>query len=80
MSALCLSQAIQHVFSTKVPEYTALLELDHRLRRFPVPSSLQSPTAGNGEPMNGKAWASSPSRAMMQYCVLCTRESSECAR
>jgi hypothetical protein len=73
-SASCLSISVQQVFSTRVPNYTALLELDKKIRKFPLPSHLQSPVQASE---SDKVWLSDPARAMQQYCVVCERESSE---
>ncbi|KDQ61553.1 hypothetical protein JAAARDRAFT_704939 [Jaapia argillacea MUCL 33604] len=71
-SATCLSISVTQAFSTKVPTYAALLELDKKIRTFPVPLHLQSPVQG---PEAGRAWSPDPTRAMQQYCVVCERES-----
>lgn len=71
-SASCLSVAVQHVFSTRAPSYSALLQVDKKSRQFPVPAHLQSPIEGSE---SGRAWSSNPTRAHQQYCVICERES-----
>ena len=73
-SACCLSITIQHIFSTNVPRYAVVLELDKKIRKFPLPSHLQSPLESSEI---GRAWSLEASRAMQQYCAVCERESSE---
>ncbi|KAK7061130.1 hypothetical protein VNI00_000866 [Paramarasmius palmivorus] len=71
-AASCLSISAQHIFSTKKLPYAAMLDLDTKIRKFPIPSHLQAPLAASEA---GRAWSSDPRRAMQQYCVLCERES-----
>ncbi|KAF9005897.1 fungal-specific transcription factor domain-containing protein [Cyathus striatus] len=71
-SATCLTASAQHVFSTKAPPYLALLDLDKKIRKFPMPSHLRSPVRVSEA---GRAWSGNPSKAMQQYCALCLRES-----
>ncbi|KIJ65704.1 hypothetical protein HYDPIDRAFT_110852 [Hydnomerulius pinastri MD-312] len=71
-SASCLSISVQHVFSTRIPCYSALLELDRKIRKFAVPPHLQCPIEASEV---GRAWSSECPRAMQQYCALCERES-----
>ncbi|KAH7914825.1 fungal-specific transcription factor domain-containing protein [Hygrophoropsis aurantiaca] len=70
-SASCLSISVQHVFSTRTQNYSVLLELDRKIRKFMLPTHLQSPIQVS-EP--GRAWSVDPTRAMQQYCALCERE------
>ncbi|KIY70299.1 hypothetical protein CYLTODRAFT_371232 [Cylindrobasidium torrendii FP15055 ss-10] len=71
-SASCLSISIQHVFSTRVPSYKALLDLDKKIRKFPVATHLQSPIEASEA---GRSWSPDRVHAMQQYCVVCERES-----
>ncbi|KIK09061.1 hypothetical protein K443DRAFT_672096 [Laccaria amethystina LaAM-08-1] len=71
-AATCLTASAHHVFSPRTPPYTALLEIDKKIRKFAMPSHLRSPTR-NSE--TGRSWSTDPSRAMQQYCALCLRES-----
>ncbi|KAF8892108.1 hypothetical protein BD779DRAFT_1437104 [Infundibulicybe gibba] len=70
-SATCLSISVQHIFSTKAPSYAALLDIDRRIRKFPIPNHLRSPLRAS----DGRVWSSDASHAMQQYCALCVRES-----
>lgn len=72
-ASTCLTASAHHVFSPRTPPYTALLEIDKKIRKFAMPSHLRSPTR-NSE--TGRSWSTDPSRAMQQYCALCLRESS----
>lgn len=71
-SASCLSLSIQHIFTTRAPNYKALLDLDKKIRKFPVAHHLLSPIE-TSEP--GRAWSSNRVHALQQYCVVCERES-----
>uniref|UniRef100_A0A0W0FZD4 Xylanolytic transcriptional activator regulatory domain-containing protein n=1 Tax=Moniliophthora roreri TaxID=221103 RepID=A0A0W0FZD4_MONRR len=71
-AASCLSISVQHIFMTKKLPYAALLDLDKKIRKFPVPFHLQAPLAASEA---GRAWSSDPRKAMQQYCILCERES-----
>lgn len=73
-SASCLSISIQHIFTTRAPNYKALLDLDKKIRKFPVAHHLLSPIE-TSEP--GRAWSSNRVHALQQYCVVCERESSK---
>ncbi|KAI0051576.1 hypothetical protein FA95DRAFT_1485275 [Auriscalpium vulgare] len=64
-SAACLSIAVQRAFAVRTPSYNSLLQLDKRIRTFPIPSHLQSP----GQDAS-KFWNQDPTRAMQQYCVV----------
>ncbi|KAL0564356.1 hypothetical protein V5O48_017694, partial [Marasmius crinis-equi] len=44
-AASCLSISVQHIFITKKLPYAALLDLDKKIRMFPVPTHLQAPLA-----------------------------------
>lgn len=70
-SASCLGISVQHVFNTRVPSYSALLELDRKIRKFNLPSHLQSPMEASEA---GRAWSPEAPRAMQQYAALCYRE------
>ncbi|KAG2145129.1 hypothetical protein DEU56DRAFT_194357 [Suillus clintonianus] len=70
-SASCLGISVQHVFNTRAPSYSALLELDRKIRKFHLPSHLQSPMEASEA---GRAWSAEAPRAMQQYGALCKRE------
>ncbi|KNZ76146.1 hypothetical protein J132_11368 [Termitomyces sp. J132] len=69
-SAKCMSMSIEHVFSTRNPSYSALLEIDEFIQKYPIPNNLRWPE-GN----NGYQWSSDPASALQQYCTLCVRDS-----
>ena len=71
-SATCLAPTVKFASSLKTPGYSQFLELDRRIRTFPLPSHLQSPLDESPE-----GWADDPSLAMQQYGVVCERESSK---
>ncbi|KAI9511610.1 fungal-specific transcription factor domain-containing protein [Russula earlei] len=70
-SAVCLSVSVQRAFSVKRESYSSLLELDRRIRSFPLPTHLLSPVYGT----RNRDWDSDPSRAMQQFFAACERES-----
>jgi len=74
-SASCLGISVQHISNTRAPSYSALLELDRKIRKFHLPSHLQSPMEASEA---GRAWSPEAPRAMQQYCALCDREASKC--
>ena len=69
-----ITASLRHIFSRWTPPYPALLDLDRKIPAFPVPSHLRSPIR---EDDTEKKWDEDGSKAMQQYCVVCTRESSE---
>ncbi|KAG2157850.1 uncharacterized protein EDB93DRAFT_1078285 [Suillus bovinus] len=70
-SASCLGISVHHVFNTRVPSYSALLELDRKIRKFDLPSHLQSPMEASEV---GRAWSPEAPKAMQQYAALCHKE------
>ena len=72
-SAVCLSISVQLAFSVHRASYSSLLELDKRIRSFPLPAHLLSPVHETG----GRDWDADPSCAMQQFFPVCERESSE---
>jgi hypothetical protein len=58
-----MSLASQHVFSTRKPTYEQLLELDTKIRSFPVPRHLRTPCEHPATP-----WADAPDAAIQQLC------------
>ena len=76
-AAFILAPVLNNVFGVRQMDYSALLELDIRLRKLPPPSWLLAPIRGKGEPVDGRVWNPNSTQAMQQYCVVCTRESSK---
>ncbi|KAF9457528.1 fungal-specific transcription factor domain-containing protein [Collybia nuda] len=71
-AATCLSASVLHVFNTKPTPYSALLDIDKTIRKFPIPNHLRSPVRASEA---GRSWSNDLSRAMQQYGALCVRES-----
>ncbi|RXW14682.1 hypothetical protein EST38_g11178 [Candolleomyces aberdarensis] len=67
-----LTASSYHVFSPRTPPYKTLLDLDKKIRSFPLPSHLRSPVRNTD---TTRSWNQEPSRAMQQYCAICLRES-----
>ncbi|KAI0305891.1 fungal-specific transcription factor domain-containing protein [Multifurca ochricompacta] len=70
-SAACLSVSVQRAFSVHQASYSSLLELDKRIRSFPLPAHLFSPAHEAG----GRDWDTNPNLAMQQFFPVCERES-----
>lgn len=70
-SAVCLSISVQLAFSVHRASYASLMELDKRIRSFPLPAHLLSPVHESG----GRDWDVDPSCAMQQFFPVCERES-----
>ncbi|EJD07390.1 uncharacterized protein FOMMEDRAFT_164371 [Fomitiporia mediterranea MF3/22] len=73
-AAFIFAPVLSHIFSVRQQSYSAVLEVDIKLRKLPPPSWLLAPTRGKGEPVDGRAWNTDPTKAMQQYCVVCYRE------
>jgi hypothetical protein len=58
-----MSLAAQHIFSSKKPTYAMLLDLDAKIRRFPIPRYLRCPLENPSTP-----WSDDPRIAMQQFC------------
>ena len=71
--AACLSVSVQRTHSVHRASYSSFLDLDKRIRSFPLPSHLHSPVYGTER----GDWDATPSRAMQQYFAPCSIESSE---
>ncbi|KAF6761455.1 hypothetical protein DFP72DRAFT_987681 [Ephemerocybe angulata] len=71
-SANILTASYYHVFSPRTPPYKSLLDLDKKIRAFPIPNHLRSPVRITD---TTRSWNSSAPRAMQQYCTICLRES-----
>jgi hypothetical protein len=71
--AACLSVSVQRTHSVHRASYSSFIELDKRIRSFPLPSHLHSPVYGTER----RDWDVTPSRAMRQYFVPSSVESSE---
>jgi hypothetical protein len=74
-SASVLAASHAFIFTPRTPPYKSLLELDKKIRSFPVPNHLRSPVRNND---TTRSWNVDPSRAMTQYLAVCLRESSPC--
>ncbi|KAH6916233.1 fungal-specific transcription factor domain-containing protein, partial [Coprinopsis sp. MPI-PUGE-AT-0042] len=72
-AANIMTASSYHVFNPRTPPYESLLDLDKKIRAFPLPAHLRSPMGRN--PEGGRAWSPDPSKALQQYTALCTRES-----
>jgi hypothetical protein len=71
-AAVCLSASVQRTFSVHWESYSSLLELDKRIRSFPLPAHLCQ-----GHETGRRDWDANPSHAMQQFYAVCNRESSE---
>ena len=64
-------------FGAKMPTYNTVLQLDRKLRGFPVPQLLQIAGFGSTDARMGHAYDSVP-LVLQRHLVLCIRESSAC--
>lgn len=64
-------------FGAKTPTYPTVLQLDRKLRAFPVPSILQVAGFGNSEPMSAGFQSTSTMLTLQRHIVLAIREMSE---
>lgn len=71
--AACLSISVQRTHSVNRGSYPSFIELDKRIRSFPIPSYLHSPVYGTER----RDWDTTPFRAMRQYFAPCALESSK---
>ncbi|KAI0032311.1 fungal-specific transcription factor domain-containing protein, partial [Vararia minispora EC-137] len=68
-NANCLTPSLQRTFSVRPLSYSSLLELDKRIRSFPLPEHLRPGSE------NGQGWSSDPFKAMCQHGTTLLRES-----
>ncbi|KAJ3564105.1 hypothetical protein NP233_g8511 [Leucocoprinus birnbaumii] len=67
----CLTASADHVFAIKTPPYSALLDLDRRLRSIIPPEHLWTPA----NPKSPHGWSDSPKLACEQACARFLKES-----
>jgi hypothetical protein len=72
-SSECLSVLHDQAFGAKNPTYTTVLQLDRKLRAFPVPPVLQVAGFGNSEPREG-GFPETVMLTMQRHIVLAIRE------
>jgi hypothetical protein len=63
-------------FGAKTPTYATILQLDRKLRAFPVPPILQVTGFGNSDPSSGQ-YPESVMLILQRHIVLAIREMSE---
>ena len=63
-------------FGAKTPTYSTVLQLDRKLRAFPVPQLLQIAGFGSTESRGGSSYESIP-LILQRHVVLAVRESRE---
>ncbi|EIN06066.1 hypothetical protein PUNSTDRAFT_54365 [Punctularia strigosozonata HHB-11173 SS5] len=78
-TAECMSVLLDQAFGAKTPKYATVLQLDRKLRAFPVPPVLQIAGFGNSDPRAGagSAGQDSASLILQRHIVLAIREMSE---
>ena len=77
-SAECMSVVHDQAFGAKTPSYQTILQLDRKLRAFPVPSVLQVAGFGSSDPASNNLTIDSLGLIMQRHIVLAIREMSEC--
>ncbi|EJD07479.1 uncharacterized protein FOMMEDRAFT_115738 [Fomitiporia mediterranea MF3/22] len=73
-SADCMSVVHDQAFGAKAPSYQTILQLDRKLRAFPVPSVLQVAGFGNSDPGSEHPSVNSLGLIMQRHIVLAIRE------
>ncbi|KAL1745880.1 hypothetical protein HDZ31DRAFT_81655 [Schizophyllum fasciatum] len=79
-SSCCLNSVVRYAFCTRGTTYKMLLELDRKIRTFPVPKALRPPEPAPAGASNGTAdaetyqWSSDPCIAMQQLAILNEKE------
>lgn len=74
----CMSVVHDQAFGAKTPSYTTVLQLDRKLRAFPVPPNLQVPGFGNSASSSELCRNQDSVSLMLQrHIVLAIREMSE---
>ncbi|PPQ65877.1 hypothetical protein CVT24_011208 [Panaeolus cyanescens] len=70
----CMSLLHDQAFGAKTPTYATVLQLDRKLRAFPVPPILQVAGFGNMEPRQGGPFPDTPALILQRHVVLALRE------
>lgn len=71
-----MSIAHDQAFGAKMPSYQTILQLDRKLRAFPVPSILQVAGFGHTDPETRTSYTDSPKLILQRHIVLAIRETS----
>jgi hypothetical protein len=69
----CMNLLHDQAFGAKTPTYATVLQLDRKLRAFPVPSILQVAGFGSSEPMS-TGYRDSTTLTLQRHIVLAIRE------
>lgn len=72
----CMSVVHDQAFGAKTPTYATVLQLDRKLRAFPVPPNLQVAGFGNSSPSESRH-QESVSLILQRHIVLALREMSK---
>ncbi|THH32375.1 hypothetical protein EUX98_g1822 [Antrodiella citrinella] len=70
----CMNTVYDQAFGAKTPTYSTVLQLDRKLRAFPVPQLLQIAGFGSTESRSGASYESIP-LILQRHVVLAVRES-----
>jgi len=74
-SSECMTLLHDQAFGAKTPTYATVLQLDRRLRAFPVPPILQVAGFGSSEPRQG-GYPETIMLTLQRHIVLAIREMS----
>lgn len=74
-SSECMTLLHDQAFGAKMPTYATILQLDRKLRAFPVPPILQVAGFGNSEPRAG-GYPDTVMLTLQRHIVLAIREMS----
>ena len=75
-SSECMSMLHDQAFGAKMPAYPTVLQLDRKLRAFPVPPVLQVAGFGSSEPRQG-GFPDTVMLTLQRHIVLAIREMSK---
>ena len=75
-SSECMSMLHDQAFGAKMPTYPTVLQLDRKLRAFPVPPVLQVAGFGSSEPRQG-GFPDTVMLTLQRHIVLAIREMSK---
>ena len=73
-----MNSVYDQAFGAKTPTYSTVLQLDHKLRSYPVPPLLQIAGFGSSNPRTS-LYADSVPLILQRHTVLAIRESSACS-
>ena len=74
----CMNLLHDQAFSAKTPSYATVLQLDRKMRAFPVPPVLQVAGFGSSDP-RANSYPETVMLMLQRHVVLAIREASACS-